>query len=95
MIRYSVYLSLAIILLTVQSLSLLHMAEHGFHDHDHEGQECEITYACDKLKHSVHPAGVAVINPAPRPLAYVIAHAQWHGHHASIRQTARAPPHFS
>ncbi len=40
-------LLIAIVFLTVQMLSILHMAEHGFSTHKHHGKTCDIATFCE------------------------------------------------
>ncbi len=43
-------LFVAVFLLTVQILSVWHMAEHAFCNHTHNGKNCDIAFVFDKSK---------------------------------------------
>ncbi len=63
-------LSLLVIItfLSVQMFSLLHMAEHGFEKHKHNGHACDIYFACKNQKSSDIPPAINI----PANIAFVI-----------------------
>lgn len=83
---------LAILFLVVQTASVLHMAEHGFAEHKHDGHTCEISlyYHHDKLADAPSvdmPVDTAFITLAPLPFS---APALWQVQYYS--SIPRAPP---
>ncbi len=86
---------LAVLFLLVQTVSVMHMAEHGFAEHKHSGHTCEIYLYCDHGKLAGAstidiPADTTFTNLAPLPFA---APALAEEHHDS--SAPRAPPLFS
>ena len=61
-------LLLIAIFLSVQTFSLLHMAEHGFESHKHHGRTCDIYFACEHQKSSNVPPAISV----PMNVAFII-----------------------
>lgn len=88
-------LFIVLLFLSVQVLFTLHMAEHGFAEHKHNGHVCDIYLHCEHAKYST-PGG-AVSLQAPPHIAFTIvlpelSFVRSEAHNAS---SPRAPPSFS
>ena len=90
--KKSFSLFLAVMFLAVQMLSIVHMAEHGFLEHKHDGHKCDIELYCQLAKIPVSPPPVMdlVISfflIAMVPVAISVYRSQRYN-----SATARAPP---
>jgi hypothetical protein len=88
-------LLLALLFLAAQVFSNLHMAEHGFAEHTHNGHVCEIYLYCDHGKIvSVSPPDLRIdttfVTLTPLPFT-TVAFSQERQHSS----TPRAPPALS
>jgi hypothetical protein len=88
-------LLIALLFLSVQVFSTLHMAEHGFAEHKHNGHICDIYLHCEHAKYST--PGAAISLQPPQHVTFTIAlpeltFARSEAHSAS---SPRAPPVFS
>ena len=85
-------LILAVLFLAVQALSALHMAGHGFAEHEHAGRTCDIYLHCEQGKAVDTPSpavSAALVSDAPAPsfsAGRLSAQEYRHLHHP------RAPP---
>lgn len=85
-------LLIALLFLSVQVLSTLHMAEHGFAEHKHNGHVCDIYLHCEHSKIAGAPAidfsvDVAFVHLTLRPFTAVMLSQE--RHHSG---DPRAPP---
>jgi len=54
---------LIISFLGMQMFSTLHMAEHGFDEHEHNGHVCQIYLHCEHSKYSTSGAAITLQTP--------------------------------
>jgi len=93
--RRHFYFALIAVFLCVQAFSLLHMAEHGFAEHKHNGHVCDIYLHGEYAKYATADTPVT-----PAPPKYVVLHVSLPDQaviHSETYPTAspRAPPLFS
>ena len=88
-------LLLIISFLGVQMLSHLHMAEHGFEKHEHDGHICDIYLHAEHTQY--HTPGAATVLHVPEYAATAVTITGPHVVHSERYGVAspRAPPHFS
>jgi len=89
-------LLLIAILLSAQTLSLVHMADHGFEKHKHNGHVCEIYFSCSKNSaFDIPPAISFHVNLAFVILTLVIFSSAIRTEYRRYSSEPRAPPLYS
>jgi len=88
-------LFLAIGFLSVQVLSVLHIASYGFSEHQHNGLVCDIYLHCEHAKYSTPGASIPLIVPEYSNFTTVLPEPIFVRSWAYITPSPRAPPLFS
>lgn len=88
-------LFLAISFFTVQMLATLHMAEHGFEKHEHNGQTCDVYLHCEHTKYSSPSEGIAVQLPEYFAFTIALPELTFVRSKTYVVASPRAPPLFS
>ena len=79
----------------MQMLSFLHMAEHGFEEHEHNNQICDIYLHCEHTKYSAPSAAIALQIPEYFTFTIALPELQFVRSQSYSIASARAPPLFS
>lgn len=81
--------------LVLQLHAFMHMAEHGFEEHEHENESCEIAFYHKHVTDGTSEPALAIHLPDYSSFTVALTQQRMVRSFSGKAASARAPPHFS